>query len=78
MTAAEEELFTTTPTTDRRIPLTEEESVALVRHHGRLSASFGPSGVWLNWRAGQPMPPQVRAVGMMRGVLNRGLAGEGI
>lgn len=75
------EFPTETPSTTVYIPLSEGESAWLIRTAGNRNPvcfAFGPSGVALEWRAGQPMPDAVRRLGMKRGVLNQNMEGAGI
>jgi hypothetical protein len=60
------------------IPLRDGETEALLSKLGYVELGFGPRGAWLTWEEGTEMPPAVRELGMMRGVLNENCQGAGI
>jgi hypothetical protein len=61
-----------------RIPITEKETTELIRQGLAVNLAFGPGGVALIWEKGTMMPPAVRHLGLMRGVLNENVDGAGI
>jgi hypothetical protein len=50
------------------IPVTEKETVEIIRRLGHVALAFGTGGVALKWDREQPMPPAVELVCRMRGV----------
>jgi hypothetical protein len=65
----------------RHIPVSEFESVRLLEQsarRGSVSLAFGTGGVALIWDLTRPMPWSVRALGLMRGILNENTEGLGI
>ena len=60
------------------IPVTEKETADLMRKCETVQLAFGTGGAALVWQEGEPMPPAVRQLGLMRGVLNQNMDGAGI
>jgi hypothetical protein len=60
------------------IPLSEGELAVLVCQGHRIECAFGTGGVALIWDREKPIPSSVRALGLMRGVLNENMDGAGI
>lgn len=67
-------------TNDRsiRIYLTTEEFSRLIKEEFVLDIAFSPSGAWLEWKVGTPVPNFLRRLGELRGVDTEGVNGEGI
>ncbi len=60
------------------IPVTEKETAELIRSCETVQLAFGTGGAALVWKEGEQMPPAVRQLGLMRGVLNQNMDGAGI
>ncbi len=72
-------LDTSRPDDDyHRFPVEAGETVKLMHAVGHVHLDFGPGWVALKWKKGTPMPPEVRQLGLMRGVLNENMYGAGI
>jgi hypothetical protein len=77
----EDEFPTSPPDQDIGIIMTDAEPAELMHSSPPghpLSCSFGIGWMALDWDKGQPMPENVRRLGMLRGVLNENMDGAGI
>lgn len=60
------------------IRVTDKELAELIHVVGSVDLVFGPSGVWLEHRDGEPVSEAIQHLGKMRGVTNQNMDGAGI
>ncbi len=60
------------------IPITEAESVAIIKAGYVLRAAFGTGGVALIWEDDEPKPNCVRYLERLRGIATENMSGLGI
>lgn len=62
----------------RLIPITENELCELLKNGFFVDVAFGTGGVALRWDITTKMPDAIKQLGLMRGVLNKNMGGDGI